>query len=63
MSQKAMILTSLKEGYKLTELKMLDMFGAMAGAQRIANLRDDGHPIQTKMIKTRTGKHIAEYSL
>lgn len=63
MSQKEMILDSLKAGHKLTELKMLVMFGAMAGAQRIANLRADGHPIQKKMIKTRSGKYVAEYYL
>lgn len=62
-TQKQIILKALQDGKKLTELDMLNIAGAMAGAQRIANLRDEGYPIQTKMITTRTGKRVAEYSL
>jgi hypothetical protein len=57
------ILAHLQEGKTLTGMVALNLFGCWALAQRIKNLRDDGYPIKTTMVKTPTGKHIAEYSL
>ena len=62
-SQAQQILAALKRGEKLTRLDMLYRFGAMQAQTRIFELRKDGHNIQSKFIKTRSGKHIVEYSL
>jgi len=57
------ILRYLQAGRKLTNIKMLQIAGSLAGSQRIANLRDRGHDIKTEMIRTKSGKRIAQYSL
>ena len=62
-SQCAIILRYLKAGQSLTNIKMLRVAGSLAGSQRIANLRDDGHNIRTTMVTTLKGKRIASYSL
>jgi hypothetical protein len=62
-SQCSKILAHLQEGKTLTGMDALTLFGCWALAQRVKELRDDGHPIKTTMIKTPSGKHIAEYSL
>ena len=62
-SQCAIILKYLQAGRSLTNISMLRYAGSLAGSQRIANLRDDGHNIRTTMITTLKGKRIARYSL
>ena len=57
------ILEALKRGERLTQLDILNRFGAMQAGTRIFELRQKGHPIQTRMVKTSTGKRVAEYSL
>jgi hypothetical protein len=56
------ILKYLKEGNRITPLNALILFNCMSLAQRIKDLKDDGHFISTTMIKTKSGKRVAEYS-
>ena len=62
ISQSEEIIHHLKLGHTITALEALDRFGCLNLKARINELRND-HIINTKMIKTRTGKTIAEYSL
>ena len=76
-SQKKQIRAYLETGGKLTFLKALDLFGCANLKGRIFEIREEydteycfqeifGEPrqeIKTEMIKTRSGKRIAEYSL
>jgi hypothetical protein len=61
-NQKYQILNHLQSGKKITPLEALDQFGCMRLASRISELRDEGHPIETKMMSNKD-KRWAEYSL
>ena len=62
-SQSKKILKALKNGEKLTGLDILKRFNCLNYKGRISDLRRLGYPIKTKMIKTKSGKRIGEYSL
>lgn len=62
-SQKEQIISYLKRGGKLTTLKALRWWGCFRLAAQIRKLRNQGHNIDTKLVKTKTGKWVAEYSL
>lgn len=62
-TQEQRILEALQRGERLTALDMLTRFGSMQAATRIFYLKKDGWPIQSKRIKTNTGKFIAIYWL
>lgn len=61
-NQKYQILNHLQSGKKITPLEALDQFGCMRLASRINELRDEGYPIETKMMSDKD-KRWAEYSL
>ena len=62
MSQKEMIKRHLDEGGTLTPLDSLSLFGCMALSQRIGELeRRENYPIERKMVKTPSGKHVMSY--
>jgi hypothetical protein len=61
-NQKYQILNYLQSGKKITPLEALDQFGCMRLASRISELRDEGYPIETKMMSDKD-KRWAEYSL
>lgn len=61
-NQKYQILNHLQSGKKITPLEALDQFGCMRLASRISELRDEGYPIETKMMSDKD-KRWAEYSL
>lgn len=61
-NQKQQILNHLQSGKKITPLEALDQFGCMRLASRINELRDEGYPIETKMMSDKE-KRWAEYSL
>ncbi len=63
MSQNAKILSHLKTGRCLDPMMALRKFGCFRLAARIEELRHFGHPIETRMIKTRTGKRVGVYRL
>lgn len=58
-----MIAEYLENGYSITALEALQMFGCMRLASRICDLRDRGYNIATCKIKTETGKYVTEYTL
>lgn len=62
MTQAAQILAHLKKGRTVTPLEAAMRFGCMCLAERIRDLRDDGHKIETTIIKA-NGKRFARYSL
>jgi len=62
-SQKEAILAHLQAGQTLTSLQALRYFQCLSLAQRINELRNAGHQISSRMVKTTTGKRVAEYSL
>lgn len=62
-TQKNKILKWLLRGRKLTPLAALEKFQCLCLSSRIRDLRKEGHDIKTRMIKTATGKWVAEYSL
>ena len=63
LSQKEIILRFMKQGRRITPMKALQIAGSMNLAQRIADLRKDGHDqnIKVRDIKTPSGKYVAEY--
>ena len=63
MTQCNMIAAYLEDGYSITSLEALQMFGCMRLASRICDLRDRGYKIDTCKIKTETGKWVTEYTL
>lgn len=61
MSQDKEILKYLKSGNRITALEALRLFGCFRLASRIHTLKASGEPIQRQMIKTESGKIIAQY--
>jgi len=62
-SQEKQIINYLRKGNKLTSLEALTMFGCLRLSGRIHRLRNQGYFIMTNIIKTNSGKRIAEYEL
>lgn len=63
-TQEKQILKALQSGKRLTPLAALEQFGCMRLGARIWNLKNKkGWPIKTTIIKTNTGKHVAEYQM
>ena len=61
MNQTDQILEALQRGQVLTPLDALDRFGCFRLAARIADLRLQGHVIQSERRDLPNGKHIAAY--
>ena len=63
-SVKQKILRHLQGGRTITPLQALDRFNCMSLAQRVAELKREGHPIQGELIKDdRTKKRFSQYRL
>ncbi len=62
-SQSDQILAALKSGRKLTPIDALNDFDCMRLGARIEELRKQGFDIKTEDFQTRSGKHVALYSL
>lgn len=60
-SQRLQILRYLAKGYSLTVVEAIEKFGCYALSQRCGELKREGWPIRTRMIKTKTGKRIGAY--
>lgn len=60
-SQEKQILHALRLGERLTSLQMLRRFGAMQAPARVFYLKRQGHNIAKCMVKTKTGKRVAQY--
>tara|TARA_R100000700_G_C3070013_1_gene80670 strand:+ start:283 stop:564 length:282 start_codon:yes stop_codon:yes gene_type:complete len=63
MTQTEGILAWLKDGKSITALDALEQFQCFRLAARIADIRAQGYTVHTDMVKTRTGKKVASYSL
>ncbi len=61
-TQTKQILDYLKSGKSLTPLESLKLFGTLRLSARICELRNEGHPIVTKHVHTKTHKYVAQYS-
>jgi len=61
--QASMILSYLKAGHSITPLEALNRFACLRLGGRIYDLKKQGHKIESKMIKTPSGKRVAEYRL
>lgn len=61
-SQTALIKGWLLNGYSITQLDALNMFGCFRLSARIANLREQGLDIVTDMVNV-NDKRIAKYYL
>jgi hypothetical protein len=60
-SQTALIKGWLLNGRSITQLDALNMFGCFRLAARIADLRDQGLSIDTKIVTLQNGKRVAMY--
>ena len=63
VSQGALILAYLEQGHTLTPLEALGRFNCFSLAQRVSELKRQGHPIIADMITVPSGKCVAEYRL
>lgn len=62
-TQADLILNALQQGEAITPLESLQRFGCLRLGARIWDLKKKGHNIKTKIVKTATGKHVAQYFL
>jgi len=62
-SQKAQILAYLQEGNPITSLEALNLFGALRLGARIADLKKENWPIESKFVTTNSGKRVKAYYL
>jgi len=62
MSQCNEILKHLEDGKSITPIDALSLFGVFRLAARIADLRKQGHEIETGTLKN-NGKEFANYSM
>lgn len=60
-SQKARILAYMMEGNSITPLEALERFQSFRLGARIADLKEDGWPIESKWVVTNTGKRVKSY--
>ena len=61
-SQKESILEYMADGNSITQLDALSLFGCARLAARIGDLRKDGYPIRSKMVKVPTRDGYATVS-
>ena len=60
-SQKANILAYLLEGNPITSLEALDRFGSLRLGARIADIKKEGYPVESKFVTTKNGKRVKAY--
>ena len=63
MTQSEMIYEHLSKGGSLTVAEALTQFGCYALSQRIGELKRDGVPVESEMVKLANGKRVARYRL
>lgn len=61
-TQTERIRARLKAGYSITPLNALQMLGSLRLSARIYDLRAEGLPVRTTMVR-RDGKRYARYTL
>lgn len=63
MTQTAAILAWLRSGNSITALDALNLFGCFRLAARIADLKAEGHVIESELVTTPSRRRIARYRL
>lgn len=63
LSQKARILKDLQKGYAITPIDALNNYGTMRLGARIADLKKENWPIESKFVTTNSGKRVKAYYL
>lgn len=63
MTQSQEILRYLEDGGSLTPIDALVLFSCFRLGARIHELKAEGHPIRSRIVKSRDGKRWAEYSM
>ena len=61
-TQRKQILKFLEKGNGLTPMTALTLFKCFRLSARIYELKREGHPIKTELVK-RNKKHVARYTL
>ena len=62
-SQESKILKFLSQGHALTPLTALQKFQTLRLSGRIFALRQQGYQITSSLVKTKSGKHVAQYRM
>ena len=62
-SQNNIILNHLRNGHTITAIEALGSYGCLRLAARVRDLQECGVKIKSQMVKVRTGKRVALYSL
>ena len=62
-TQNRSLLEAMQRGERLTVVEALTRYGVYALSQRVGELKRAGWPVQSRMIETTTGKHVAEYRM
>lgn len=62
-NQERVILAHLRGGRPLTVGDALTKYGIYALSQRIGDLKREGYPITSEMVKLPNGKRVAQYRL
>ena len=62
-SQNKLLLAHLKTGASITGIEALKLYGCFRLPSRIWDLKQAGHNIVGKFIKTPSGKRVMQYSL
>ena len=57
------LLRALQRGERLTPISALSGYQCFSLSQRMGELKRAGWPIVAEMVKTPTGKRVAEYSM
>lgn len=60
-SQAKRILAYMKDGHRITPIDALNLFGSFRLGARIADLRAQGHDIQSEFVTTPSGKRVKAY--
>lgn len=63
MSQSNHILTFMRERGSITAIEALNHCDCFRLSARIHDLKEEGHKIESNMVKTMSGKMVAEYKL
>ena len=63
MTQADQILEYLKQGHSITPLEGLQLFGTLRLGARCFDLRKAGYDVRSRLIKTASGKRVAQYCL
>ena len=61
MTQLETLVAAFDRGERLTVAESLAKYGIYALSQRCGELWRGGYPVQSRIIKTPTGKHVSEY--